>query len=461
MSDLKKPSPNTVIQDSYDQVMFKNIRSASKAVKDLTGARDQDQNLAADVFASFYKRSPQIDENAANPQRALMEELHKLPEFAATRGYTQFDDVASTLATLKFGQTMLEQFRKVDQEQKQNQDGQPGDPGDEPGLDESTLQRFRNAARQALEESQDEAEKWRGAVDSFGITPGDLAKLPTAKKLELAETLLRNPAIHRIAKLVGRFKNLALGARAVTPSHGFDEVVDIGQGSEISRLLPAEMLKFSKAKTLFFKDYTERSLAIYNMRGTDYMGLGPLVVCGDVSGSMSGPREEWCKAVILALIQVAEKQKRPVAIYTFEEPVVGRWLFPKGQKVSIEDKLNILAYNSNGGGTNFNRVLNEAMNFVQKEGGAEFRPADIVFVTDGDYTFKSHDLKAILEKKKQSGIRTFGMNVAGENARIDQSLSLFCDAVFTVTDTGDVSQARGAFVGVMKREERGSKKRGA
>lgn len=467
------PSPNAIVMDSYDRVMFKHIQSASKDVRTMTGSRDEDANLASDVFSSFYKMSPEINANAAQPQRTMMEALHKLPEFQAARSFTTFDDVGSTLATLKFAPTMLEQFRKVrtelEKQQQKKAQGQPGEgqpdegDGDEQGEGEGgdgigpndqLLQQFRVAAREALDEAADEANKWRTMVNSFGIEPGELEKMPVDKKLKLAEQLLKNPAIHRIATLVGRFKSLALGAKATTPSHGFDEVVDIGQGAELARLLPSEALKLSKMKTLFYKDFTERSLAIYNMRGIDYMGMGPLVVCGDVSGSMSGPREEWCKAVILAFMQIGEKLNRAVAVITFEEPVVDTWKFPKGQRATLEQKLEILSFNSNGGGTNFTNALDEALDFIAKEGGTEFRPADIAFVTDGAYSFNGHDLKKILSRKESSGVRVFGINVAGQNANIDQSLSKFCDAVFTVDDTGDVTQARGALLGVTKRQER-------
>jgi len=459
------PSPNTVIQDAYDQFMFKNVQSASSEIKTMTGARSEDTNLASDVFSSFYKMSPQIDPNSPEPQRAMMEAMHKLPEFEAARGFTRFDEVGSALATLKFAPAMLDKYREIrdnlEQKQKTRQGQQPGeDQGD--GPDESLMQSFRAAAREALDQAAQEAEKWHTAVHSFGFESGELAKLPTAKKLELAKALLKNPAMHRIAALVGRFKNLAFGAQATTPSHGSDEIVDLGQGAEISRLLPAELLKYSRMRTLFYKEMAERSLTVYNMRGTDYMGMGPLVLCADVSGSMAGGREEWCKAIVLAFIQIAEKQKRPVAVITFEAHVVNTWLFPKGKKVGIQEKLDILSFSSNGGGTNFQVALDGALDFIAKEGGQEFKPSDIVFVTDGDYSFQAKDLKSVLEKKKQSDVRVFGMNVAGEEARIDQSLSKFCDAVFTINDTGEVTQARGALLGVMKRQERKiDKKKGA
>lgn len=467
-------SPNTVVQDTYDRFMFKNVHSASGDVKSLVGARPEDTNLASDVFSSFYKMSPQIEPNSPEPQRTMMEALHKLPEFEATRGYTRFDEVGATLATLKFAPAMLSQFRKVREKLEKEAAGKPGKPGQgqpgadgepgEPGpggLDESTMQEFRNAARKALGEAADEADKWHAAVNSFGFDPDELAQLPTAKKLELAKTLLRNPSIARIAALVGKFKNMAFGAKATTPTHGFDEIVDIGQGSEIARLLPAEMIKYSRMRTLFYKDMAEGSLAIYNMKGTDYLGLGPLVICDDVSGSMAGDREEWGKAVILAFVQIAEKQKRPVAVFLFESRVVASWLFPKGKKISIQDKMDFLAFGSNGGGTDYVAALDKALDFIAKAGGAEFRPADIVFVTDGDYSFQPAMLREVLTKKEKSAVRIFGMNVAGQNAQIDQSLSKFCDAVFTIDDKGDVSQARGAFLGVMKRQERKPAKKGA
>ena len=51
----------------------------------------------------------------------------------------------------------------------------------------------------------------------------------------------------------------------------------------------------------------------YELKGTEKQGKGPIVVCVDNSGSMSGDRETWSIVVALALLEIATMPKREFA----------------------------------------------------------------------------------------------------------------------------------------------------
>lgn len=95
-------------------------------------------------------------------------------------------------------------------------------------------------------------------------------------------------------------------------SQSRDEIHTVGIGNDLSRVLPAELvqLRHPLMKGEFKPRFIEGKLMQYELKGTEKQGKGPIIVCCDNSGSMSGDREVWSKAVALALLEVATMQKR-------------------------------------------------------------------------------------------------------------------------------------------------------
>ena len=56
----------------------------------------------------------------------------------------------------------------------------------------------------------------------------------------------------------------------------------------------------------------------YQLIGNQPLGKGPLVVLLDKSGSMDGPRDIWATALSLALLDQAQRERRPFALVAFD-----------------------------------------------------------------------------------------------------------------------------------------------
>jgi uncharacterized protein with von Willebrand factor type A (vWA) domain len=275
-------------------------------------------------------------------------------------------------------------------------------------------------------------------MNGWGIKPGDLKETSFQKKFELAETLTRSSKLSKVSELVGRFKNILKGLDAVKYTHGSDEIVDITTGNDLERLLPSEFLKLQTTPILFYKDYAEKNLLQYEMRGVEPQGKGPIIVCLDVSSSMQGQmgdatREDWAKALTIALMGLAEKQKRAFALITFEAKVVNSEFWDSKKKIPLEKKIKIASLTSDGGGTDYMCALEKA--FAMRKSNSALRPADLIFVTDGDFDFYPADLIKVLEAKKSLDLRIFGLSVG---ARVTRSLNKFCDQVCSVSSSGDI-----------------------
>jgi uncharacterized protein with von Willebrand factor type A (vWA) domain len=437
-------------KDAFDAMAYESIRSSSK-IQDLEKSSEHGDAIVSDTFKMLYKDSVTIDEKASSVSKHLAEQILKLPEFNQLHSQTKLDEISSAFGTLDLAPLVIEEAgrlaekQKKQQEQKQKNGDKPKNGGNqgqgegqgdefEPDAQESAL--FRSKVRAAMKESAEKNNQVEEAFSSFGINKGDLQNLSMDQKMEIAETFRNNSKFKKISDLAGRFKNVTASAKAVTMSHGVDEIVDIGMGSDISRMLPSEALKLLANPVLFYKDMIEQKLQIYNLKGTDDLGKGPIIVCLDISGSMTQApqREVWAKSVMLALANLADKQKRSFGVVPFESKVIGEKFFTKQNPMKVQDKIDMATIQSTGG-TNFARALTVAMNFARSE--KQFKPSDIVFITDGEYDFSGNELKNILSDKEEIGIRIYGVGI-GIGTYGKSVLAQFCDKVSEVTGDGEI-----------------------
>jgi uncharacterized protein with von Willebrand factor type A (vWA) domain len=260
--------------------------------------------------------------------------------------------------------------------------------------------------------------------------------------MELAEKLLKTPKLASVAELVCRFKNVVNAAKAIIPRHGNDELVDVGPGRNLEHMLPTEMIKLKRSPKSFYRDLLEGKCLVYNLRGVDNLGRGPLILLEDHSYSMKGARSEWAKAVSIAMMHLAEKQKRAFGYSAFNTEVKYRRFFARGMSVPIQDKIAIASLDVDGG-TDFYKPLKAAFEMRQKD--KDLKPADIVLITDGEYRFSDAQLKEILRLKEETSVRIFGVaindHINGDGTDGDD-LEAFCDEIAVVNSLGEIQTVR-------------------
>jgi uncharacterized protein with von Willebrand factor type A (vWA) domain len=459
---------STVLEtDAYDAMMYTSMRDSSSKLSNIAAGETNTDCLVSDVFHSFYKSNPTVKEDAAGLSRKLIDTLHKLPEYQALRASTKLDDVCSALGTLKLAPAMVEQYKMqmMDADQKKQNahhltgkltQAGPADPKNHQG---DLPDEVRSAIRRSVKEAQDKVEQWEGVCAGWGIKPGDLKDLDYKEKFELANKLIAHDQFKKIAELAGRFRNMALAAAATTPSHGTDEIVDIIQGDNISRALPTELLKLKRTPALFYKDMLEGKLLQYNLKGQEELGAGPIIVCLDISGSMQGQREIWAKSVILALMFLAERQKRPFGVLTFDTDVRYSAYFPKDAPPTLQQKIKIASVASNGGGTDFYEPLKAA--FEMRSRDVTLRPADVVFITDGECRMSKPQLREIEALKKETSVRIMGIGIDDSSYNggcAGETLAAFSDNLTVINSLGEIEHVKGIFSKVASKTQTGGVK---
>jgi uncharacterized protein with von Willebrand factor type A (vWA) domain len=234
-----------------------------------------------------------------------------------------------------------------------------------------------------LTKAADEAQAANETALTWGLEPGELQRLPAEERMELAKRL-NNERFRRVAQLFGPMKNMMLSEQARKTVHTPEEVYDVTLGNNIGRLLPQEILNLRHGPTRldFMRRFTEGRLLEYDMQGVEKLAKGAIIFCEDGSGSMSGEREMWAKAVMLCLLHLSRIQKRAMHVIHFSSR--GQFThiaFEKPADYSL-DRILDAAELFYGGGTDFETPMKVALDLLNSEFGATGKvKADVFAIT--------------------------------------------------------------------------------
>lgn len=288
---------------------------------------------------------------------------------------------------------------------------------------------------QAIEAQRESMEGLSGV--GFGSSSAAGARSDGAQARRLFQRLKRDDRLARIAMLAGKFKRIAAAKQKSKVRHGADEVSDIEMGANLSRLLPSELVRLAHPllRRVFLASLIEGRAMQYRLSGTDSLGRGPLVVCLDKSGSMDGPKDVWATAVALALLDVAQRQRRPFALVAFDGAVKHEARVEVGGQLP-EDALLV----SCSGGTNITGTLARALSIIQESNGA-MKKADVVLITDGES--ETQDAPVVRQLAGGLGVTILGFGIGVMPA----SLKPWCDEAHAIhrLDTVDEVAAEALF----------------
>lgn len=243
-----------------------------------------------------------------------------------------------------------------------------------------------------------------------------------ARAKALADRLRNDERLKRLSDLAGKFKRIVLAKQKMRVKRGVDEITDIEQGDDISRLLPSELVRFAtpRQRLAATRDLFERKCLQYQMTSTELLGRGPIVLCIDKSGSMEGDKDVWASAIGLALLDMAHRQRRAFILLGFNDRVVQTVVCRPGEPLPE----NALFYPT-GGGTNIAAVLKKVLRAV--ETATASKRSDVILITDGE----SHagEAAAIRERAKSLDVTILGVGFGVAK----ESLEPWCDETHCVT----------------------------
>lgn len=475
---LRGGEKQSINYDNYDLKEFREIKERSKNLIEAeeTGSKDYPQfpELMQDTFNALFKNDPTpMDEWKMRPDFLLNREITtKLMESARyneLRVMTQLDELTSAMGTGIMSEQLIEWIKELKEQREAQQEMMDaaakaaaaqdalegeGDDGDEKSKGKKlyTLEQAMKAYEEAkakfdgtLQEKKfvqgierlaakvkDQVKESSDMISDWGLGRSEsYTKRPVNEKMELLQKLRSSEKLKAIAKLAGRYRRLAMQTQREKIKKGIDDVYSIIPGSDLSKLIPSERLRLKHPTTrkVFMADFIEGKTLNYEIRGKNKKAKGPIIICIDESGSMSGLPEIWSKSVALALLEIAREQKRDFFVIHFSSQHSVEELhtneFLKDKPFEVEQMIDMAEYFENGG-TTFEPPLDLAR--LKIGATKSWSKADIIFVTDGESAVTQKWYEDYNLWKAENKVKVYSILIdSGPNTPV--VLKLFSDKV--------------------------------
>ncbi len=452
--------------DIYQWGAFRDKEpDASRVVSEGERKLEHWPRFAEEVFHRLYSGSEaQLPEEEQAPEDLWAEKLHEfvseIPEFEQMQEEVHGDRYLAGLATVEICRKVLANVPDPDgtprpqdlrdEAIRRREEGLNIDDLIEQGR--AAVQAHRDFANQLKPESirqgirsaivlaKDKVGTAQETIQAFSYGHGSGTGFGFSsdpdEKGELARKVKGSWKLQQIAAEAGRLRRIAAEKQKTKCRYERSEVMGVEVGKSVSRALFSQrmLLCDPDLEPLFLKKLSEGSLLQRKLEGKAKQGRGPVVVCVDVSGSMQGRKEAWSKGMALALLWIAQKQKRSFRLILFDDWPQLVVDFPAG-RVDQEQLLQAMESFS-GGGTSFSPALDLAKAAIETQA---YEKADVILITDG----LSHESNEWLEEwaraKKRLGFLCYGIMIGYYD--IPQIMDKICDTTIGLLDVSNDKKA--------------------
>ena len=403
----------------------------------------------ADIHTRLYLPS---DPPTQDDSPAWASHLHalaaELSDWQRVRTMCARNGFAAGIAT----EALLPHLLPLVPEQPERPTEAAGDPGNptqrkttgvqEPPSDGAVRASLRRAARAARDAVQEAESGLEGLGTPLGLSVPGTAVVHDAgpanlKAIREAHTRLHDShRLKRICELAGRLERIAATKAHSKVRPGVGEIHGIDLGSDLSRLLPSELvaLRHPRLRLHLLSRLLQKKALTYGMTGREPQARGPIVVLLDESGSMrEAGKDIWSKAVCLALLGTATRQKRDWYLVTFNGNNRRETTIPARQATMaiIQDALDHRCT----GGTNFDRPVMRAIEIVKTS--KAMKKADVVVITDGEADLEPKTIEAATGLTRTEGVSWFAVGIGPDADTELRSLDPIATSMVRIRDTED------------------------
>ena len=307
---------------------------------------------------------------------------------------------------------------------------------------DSLVDQAVNQMAQAAQQASDQIAEETDMIAQWGLDgSGSEQRVSFADKKAALLRIRGSKKLKELTDLIGRLKEVAKQDQKLKVKSGSVAIKSVTTGKRIEDVLPSELslLAQNATKGLFYQKYNDGTMLNYKKESTKPKGKGPMIVLIDVSGSMSEDRQRWSKAMAIALLEVAQDQKRNYASIIFDSAVRDVIEIYKGKMEPM--KVVDIAEKFYGGGTDFEKPLEAALKLINK---SEFKEADIVMLTDGESSMSDDFIRKLKETQedKRFSIMSVLIDIGGRASTA--SLDSFSNKVVKISNISELDGAESA-----------------
>ncbi|MEH6387439.1 MAG: VWA domain-containing protein [Pseudomonas profundi] len=264
------------------------------------------------------------------------------------------------------------------------------------------------------------------------LSSGRLSEQDISQLKRWVAYMANDPGVRELCDLLGKMRQMEASTRLerATVSFSFEafvpdtnsreEIVGVELGRHIEYALPSELalLSDSDTSTLFDLKYVEGRLLCFEMNGESPVELvgereveqevddegqqGPMVICIDTSGSMSGMPETIAKAVALFMASKAREKKRACYLINFS---TGIETLDLGESFGMKSLLSFLKKSFHGG-TDVAPAVRHGLKIMQTE---SYEKADLLIVSDFIMSSLPGDMVESITKQREAGNQFYSL----------------------------------------------------
>jgi uncharacterized protein with von Willebrand factor type A (vWA) domain len=268
----------------------------------------------------------------------------------------------------------------------------------------------------------------------WDLSVGSLSDQDVSQLLKWAKYLHNNSGIKKLCDLMGKMAQESFSHELVkiqtshcyevqkTDINSREEITGITLGNDLENLIPQELsyLTDPDISILFDLKFVENRLMCFEKQGVQttweeelkeeekqvniYDKKGPIIICVDTSGSMSGAPETIAKAFTLLLSTQAANQKRPCYLINFGTGIETTDLQPPK---CMKDLIQFLKKSFHGG-TDVAPALYEA---VHKMANENYSKADLLVISDFVLSIIDGDLRKTVQEQKLKDNRFYALSI--------------------------------------------------
>ena len=307
------------------------------------------------------------------------------------------------------------------------------------------IQKYKKIQEQLKSFTQDSGKMWK-------LAQGDLRDNGFKVLEKFAFLLSDAPGLKELCDLIGRYQaevqKYHKVLREITVSKSYFkpepaplgvEVSGVTVSDEIPHALPAELALYVNKNPLINKifklKFAQHQLLSYEY--IDYFGYsknetetiedieqdgndsaekkGPMIICVDTSGSMTGEPERVAKTVAFALAQKSLEEERPCYLISFSDNYEPLDL---SSYLTTDGISNLVDFLQKGfyGGTDPEPALRGGIKLMNEN---KWERADLLMISDFEMGNLSPDLKNVIESQKKKKSRFFSLKIGtGANQNV-------------------------------------------
>lgn len=196
------------------------------------------------------------------------------------------------------------------------------------------------------------------------------------------------------------------------PSPPFEDIEGVTSGNRIMDMLPTEFSYFADKATeiLFYQRFASSQLQQFssfpkeknkNLQTTSVDTKGPIILCIDTSGSMSGKPMDFAKWLVVKVYDIAKNESRPLYIINFSDRC--RTIDLSGE--NRREELMKFLKDCISGGSSGNEMMQEILLQLESE---TYKYADALIVSDFRFPALKPEICEKVKEFQKLGAKFYG-----------------------------------------------------